>query len=49
MDSDQVLGLKCSKCVRSNLSGREIGNGGSFGHGGHGASTQRRGKKMKIR
>ena len=44
MDSDQVLGLKCSKCVRFSLSGREIGGGGSSEHGGHGALAQRRGK-----
>ena len=49
MDLDQVLGLKWSKCVRFSLSGREIGGGGSSGHGGHGASAQRKGKKMKIR
>ena len=39
MDSDQVLGLKCSKCVRFSLSDRESGGGGSSGHGGHGASA----------
>ena len=44
MDSYQVLGLKCLKCVRFSLSGREIKGGGSSGHGGHGASAQRRGK-----
>ena len=49
MDLDQVLGLKCSKCVRFSLSGREIGGGGSSDLGGHGALAQRRGKKMKIR
>ena len=51
MDSDQVLGLKCSKCVRFSLSDREIGGGGSFGHGGHhGASwpeLQHRGEERK--
>ena len=40
MDSDQILGLKCSKCVRFSLGGREIGGGGSSGHGGLEASTQ---------
>ena len=35
--------------MRFSSSGREIGGGGSFGHGGHGALEQRRGKKMKIR
>ena len=49
MDSNKVLGLKCSKCVKFSLNGREIGGGGSSGHGGHGASAQIRGKKMKIR
>ena len=37
MDTNKVLGLKCSKCVRFSLSGREIGGGGSFDLGGHGA------------
>ena len=44
MDSDQVLSLKCSKCVRFSLGGREIGGGGSSGHGGLAALAQRRGK-----
>ena len=44
MESDQVLSLKCSKCVRFSLGGGEIGGGGSSGHGGLAASAQRRGK-----
>ena len=44
MDSDQVLGLKCLKCVRFSLGGREIEGGGSSGHGGLAASTQMKGK-----
>ena len=44
MDSDQVLGLKCSKCVRFSLGGREIEGGGSSDHGGLAASAQMRGK-----
>ena len=43
MDSDQVLSLKCSKCVRFSLGGREIGGEGSSEHGGLAASAQRRG------
>ena len=44
MDLDQVLGLKCSKCVRFSLGGREIKGGGSSGHGGLAASAQMKGK-----
>ena len=38
------FGLKCSKCVRFSLGGREIKGGGSSGHGGLAASAQMKGK-----